>query len=490
MNDDIAAVPEIPPKKRGRTPSRVWKIISSRDDEMDCTVCNCCFCKGVVSHYGHVDRVVQHLLICLHCPLDVKESLLLQYPNLDPNKPKETMKEENNQPPWTSHQQQEFEVLLSDFIYANNLPFNIVNYDLMKQLIYKLNPQAKLPSSDKLATLLLDESYQRVKDAMMAKINASTSYYTLQNDATEDISEHSIFNFVISNPYESFYLKTLDATADVHSGEFIAQEVTKAITEDFPIEKKISTVISDNTKANKKSWKLIKEKKPKLAAYGCNSHNSHLLVKDLTYFKPGTRPPHEIVKKLSETLGICKEVTKHFKSHRIISSALQKEQDLHKFPHLALPGETRWGSHHRCVNNVKISYQLIKMVMNDDDSYFYNADADQVVARKELRKTFSEKKVDIDHCAELLSVLTHSIERFESNKSPLSDVITNFTKLEKKIEEMRRFDEAEKTFIKLQIKKRRDFIASEDHKIALLLDPRYKFTDYYSATEEISVSNK
>lgn len=243
MNDDIAAVPEIPPKKRGRTPSRVWKIISSRDDEMDCTVCNCCFCKGVVSHYGHVDRVVKHLLICLHCPLDVKESLLLQYPNLDPNKPKETMKEENNQPPWTSHQQQEFEVLLSDFIYANNLPFNIVNYDLMKQLIYKLNPQAKLPSSDKLATLLLDESYQRVKDAMMAKINASTSYYTLQNDATEDISEHSIFNFVISNPYESFYLKTLDATADVHSGEFIAQEVTKAITEDFPIEKKISSPI-------------------------------------------------------------------------------------------------------------------------------------------------------------------------------------------------------------------------------------------------------
>ncbi len=153
-----AAQREEPYRKRGRKPSIVWSMVSAEgDNEMSNKVCNCRYCGEEVNHGGNAVRAAAHLTDCLLCPEAIRLDIRKIYPKEDPDN-------KASQGLWTSQDQWDFEALFSDFIYVNNFPFNIVNYELIQALIKKLNPHAKIPSADKLSTALLDASYQRVRE--------------------------------------------------------------------------------------------------------------------------------------------------------------------------------------------------------------------------------------------------------------------------------------------------------------------------------------
>ena len=471
-----------PTKKRGRKPHPIWKILSdSGDEDMKSKLSLCKHCKEIVNHQGRCDRAIAHLLHnCDKISEDLHEALEVAYP------PKQAESDHGSN--WTIDDQLEFEDLFAAFIYTNDLPFNIVNYKLIQQVFKKVNPHVKLPSSDKLRSTLLDQAYNRTKSAVINNINSSKNYFTLQNDATEDISEKSIFNFVVSNSRENYFLKSLDASQDSHSGEFIANQIVSAITQDFPISERISSVISDNTNANKASWRILEQRNPTIMAYGCNSHNCHLLVKDISF--KHARESHVLTERFHDILVLCKDITKHFKNHRIQGFSLKREQDLHHYPYLSLPGDTRWGSHYHCVRSVRTSFRLIQMEMINEN-YLHGANEEQRLARETLKSTLFRPHMEqeIQHCEEVLSMFTRLIERFECNNCAVSEVVVKFQDLEDKISDLGYLTMDDKNYIKSKIKHRREFIVRKNHKMALLLDPRYDFTNSYPVSEETAITN-
>ena len=90
---------------------------------------------------------------------------------------------------------------------------------------------------------------------------------------------------------------------------------------------------------------------------------------------------------------------------------------------------------------------------------------------------------------DLVKPITIAIEKFEDNTTPISEVITEFNEIEKAICDSPKLPNDEKLEIKKLLKQRRNFIIKNNHRLALLLDPRFKFTNYLSTQDENLANN-
>lgn len=141
------------------------------------TFTKCSICKQVVNHFGHADRARKHLL--KQCQLITKE---------ENQKLSAHSAADNDDDSWTPAHQEKFEELFSLFIYTNDLPFNIVNYDSIKELFKFANPKIVLPSRQKLSSNLLESAYEATKKKVLDQINKSPYDYTLENDLVKPIT--------------------------------------------------------------------------------------------------------------------------------------------------------------------------------------------------------------------------------------------------------------------------------------------------------------
>lgn len=80
-----------------------------------------------------------------------------------------------------------------------------------------------------------------------------------------------------------------------HTAENMFDDIERVI-KSHNIEKVIAGYVSDNTSANKKLWKLLKDKHKNVFVYGCISHALHLLIKDiLCCSKSKSNDPNPVV---------------------------------------------------------------------------------------------------------------------------------------------------------------------------------------------------
>ena len=95
----------------------------------------------------------------------------------------------------------------------------------------------------------------------------------------------------------------------------------------------ISGAIIDNTSANKKAWKILKEKFLNQFSHGCVSHGFHLLVKDIFSAtktvcprgsgNPASYPDDYPFEDLLEFVLSCKEVVTFFHNHHVLKAKLK-----------------------------------------------------------------------------------------------------------------------------------------------------------------------
>lgn len=85
----------------------------------------------------------------------------------------------------------------------------------------KARPSYKLPSrNDKFTKKLVPNEYERVKKSVELAIN-SADFLALSSDGWTDISCNRLINFIVHTP-TPYLFSSINATADIHSGQHIA----------------------------------------------------------------------------------------------------------------------------------------------------------------------------------------------------------------------------------------------------------------------------
>lgn len=188
----------------------------------------------------------------------------------------------------------------------------------------------------------MDETYNTLKTICDKKRQSGVEHNTLVSDSWTNVKGEPIINYCSVNPEESTYLESEHTGTDQHTAEFLADDIVR-VFEQYPA--RWAGSVTDNTAANKKSWKILKEKYPNRFFYGCICHALHLFGKDLLGRQQVRREgdPGYCFNKYSVFVADCKDIVLYFKNHHLVKGqleALQAEQHAIK---LSLPGDTRWG---------------------------------------------------------------------------------------------------------------------------------------------------
>lgn len=236
----------------------------------------------------------------------------------------------------TTKQIAESKLQLAKFFYAENIPFSVVESNFFKDFLGSLRPAFTnhIPSRYELSTSLLSDTYDEMKMKVNAYMN-DVEKVCLVSDGWSNVRGDSIINFVLTSPRPIFY-KSINATGDSHTGDFIGGELCKVIEEIGP--EKVAAVVTDNAANMKSAWQYVQKKYPHIFCVGCVAHGMHLLCKDLV-----TK-----VKWIQEVCEKGEAIVNYFWKHYRMKYELEEQQQRRYGRIIALKKycPTRWGTIH------------------------------------------------------------------------------------------------------------------------------------------------
>jgi Protein of unknown function (DUF 659) len=119
---------------------------------------------------------------------------------------------------------------------------------------------------------------------------------------------------------------------------------------------KFSAVVTDNPNVMKAVWKIIEERYPTIAAYGCAAHGVNLLIKDIAHL-----PEH--ANTIKESTKIIQFVKNHHQSFAMFEEK-RKEAGVNRRLSTSVP--TRWMSEHeQALNLFNAKVVLTRMSMEN-----------------------------------------------------------------------------------------------------------------------------
>jgi Protein of unknown function (DUF 659) len=180
-------------------------------------------------------------------------------------------------PPLSSMDLAAFQEEIAMHFYMCATPFSRMEEPHFLQALKKLRPDVKLPSRKDLSGRLLRSAHKKVK----AKVDAwfkKDQFACITSDAWSNIKNESVINYMTISGDVTFFLESTQSGEQSHTSEYLASDIDRVIGQTHG---KIAGVVMDNTAANKKAWKLLKEQHSSMFFQGCVAHGLHLLVKDI-----------------------------------------------------------------------------------------------------------------------------------------------------------------------------------------------------------------
>ncbi|KAI2489091.1 transposase [Fragilaria crotonensis] len=271
-------------------------------------------------------------------------------------------------PPLSPTDQAAFQEDIAMHFYMSATPFARMDEPHLLQSLKKLRPDVKLPTRKDLSGKLLRSAHKKVKSKVDNWLKKD-QFACVTSDAWSNIKNESVINYYMMVSGDvTFFLESTQSGELSHTSEYLATDLDRVIC---LTQGKISgVVVMDTTAANKKTWKILKERHPAMFFQGCVAHGLHLLVKDVfdaTKAK-SNRPVADYPEGYPfEPLLIfaadCKKVVKYFHNHHAPKAMLKKA--LHAAGHkmLVQVAATRWGSLIGMVRSLlaaeEVLYQLV-----------------------------------------------------------------------------------------------------------------------------------
>jgi hypothetical protein len=165
--------------------------------------------------------------------------------------------------------------------YMTGSSFQRIEEDHLLNAFKIARPDIKLPTRKELAGSLLDFCYEKIAKKTNTEMLKYGDFTCLVSDATSNVNNESVVNYMIIVGNKSFLIDTLYTESQSHTSDFIRDDMSRVINNVEKIGVKIAGAVTDNTAANKKAWLLLQKRYPSLYFHGCSSHGLHLLVKDI-----------------------------------------------------------------------------------------------------------------------------------------------------------------------------------------------------------------
>lgn len=242
----------------------------------------------------------------------------------------------------TPNENKELNQQLADLIFSVGLPFSLVEHPKFIAFLHRLRPSYKAAHRTLLATRLLDNAYKDLRVQFDAQVIASphgNARLTLISDGWTNIRGESIINYMLVRPDGAAYFHSSEpAGLSLHTGEFLAQQMTAVINDVGPHH--INAICCDSAANQQNAVKRVQHRFPSIIGIKCTSHQLNLVIKDILTLPVFVDTLHKAVK-----------LAKWFRNHQFVHEALKIQQKVFykKEIALSLPVPTRWQSNLDCV---------------------------------------------------------------------------------------------------------------------------------------------
>lgn len=344
---------------------------------------------------------------------------------------------------------------LCRWIFADNIPFNIVESNFFKDFINLIRPAFTefLPSRHLISTSMLDNHYNNIKVAVQALIDQSDSI-CLISDGWSNIRGDSVINFILTTPKPIFY-KSIVASNESHTGAFIGSKLCDVIAEIGP--DKICGVITDNAPNMKCGWRYIENKYNHIFFVPCIAHSLHLLCKDYVNKIP----------QIKDITMKSEKIVNYFRNHFRPKFELRTQQigRYNKTISLKKYLPTRWGTMYEMFHSLLDSKEAIIAVVG----FVLENDIREIILDDLNSQCYWIK---VSHLCCLFKPIVDSIKMFESDLPCLYQVYPKLIEISKIINDICDNNDYEESLeIKRILKTRIQSMINDTILLASLVDP-------------------
>lgn len=173
---------------------------------------------------------------------------------------------------------------IADFIYAEGLPFSIVESPQFKEMLKAAQgapTHYKVPHRHRFAGDILESSVKRhKKDEQPIRDACILHGCTVVSDGWDDVERNHLINFLVSTTHGSFFDGTVKLTSeDKEDAKAVARHISDEIERVGALN--VVQVVTDTCSVMKAAWRLIEAKYPWITCSGCAAHVLSLLLKDI-----------------------------------------------------------------------------------------------------------------------------------------------------------------------------------------------------------------
>ena len=161
--------------------------------------------------------------------------------------------------PLTKDQLMELHEKFAMHFYATGNAFMRVEEENLLSAFQIANPSVTLPNRHRLSGYLLDKCYNKLREKVDSILSADGMATCLSTDAWTNIKNESVVNYMVITPEQTLFLESVATGEQSHTAEWISDDLICVM---YSMPCKVAGAVTDNTSANKKAWKILKEVYP------------------------------------------------------------------------------------------------------------------------------------------------------------------------------------------------------------------------------------
>lgn len=222
----------------------------------------------------------------------------------------------------------------------------------MVQAIQEAGPGIKGPTMHELSNTYLDSKCDEMKQYIQTYSNYWDEYgCTLMCDGWSTQNRRKIINFLVYSTQGTVFLKSIDATDEFQSAEYICNLMDNIVT--FVGEDRVVQIVTDNGANYKAAGQLLMEKRSKLYWTPCAAHCIDLILEDIS--------------KETEVKAIisnCQSITGFIYNHGWLLSIMRRETNNKE---LIRPAVTRFATHFIALDSIYTQKENLRRMISSKE---------------------------------------------------------------------------------------------------------------------------
>ncbi|KAF1332764.1 putative Transposase, partial [Globisporangium splendens] len=374
--------------------------------------------------------------------------------------------------------------------YVTGMAFDAVEECHLQRAIAILRPNVKLPDKKRLEGDLLHRCYDKMHKQVWNYLTASSTRVCIKRDAWSSMNLYNTSNpeevyvtYMAGNNEKRFFLESEKINDDgQYNSILIAQDIKRVMA---PIVGSVSGVVTGSTEYHARAWEMLKTEYPTKFFYGCISHALHLAIMDIfgpeksiendprrmTPQVPMDFPFQDLV----DFTNNCNELLSFFSSYQYAPKfKMFDAQTLQTMKSFSTSSPTmQWGSLAARFRVLLQAEDIIQSIVSDPD-FIDAAPLNQRPTRDSLKSFVLNLnwKIALEKAISILTPIELTLYKFQDDK-PISEVYFESKHLLTDFDAVFGLSTVELEYIKKVVTERWQYVLSEAHGLAFLLDPRY-----------------